>query len=116
MTEIGSEFLLNIPTRIETEKKIKTTKLASALPKKPGAPKEIVKKTIAITVATSDALKAPRHICLLDDAISIYALTFFSRLVVITALSSSSAPTKSAAHNGINAESIAGRASMAVTK
>ncbi len=47
---------------------------------------------------------------------NIYALTFFSRLVVITALSSSSAPTRSAAHSGINAESIAGRASMAVTK
>jgi hypothetical protein len=39
MTEIGSEFLLSIPTTIETEKNIKTTKLASVLPKKPGAPK-----------------------------------------------------------------------------
>jgi hypothetical protein len=38
MTEIGSEFLLNIPTTIETEKNIKTTKLARALPKKPGVP------------------------------------------------------------------------------
>lgn len=35
---IGSALLVNFPTNNETEKKITTVKLASALPKNPGAP------------------------------------------------------------------------------
>ena len=68
---MGSALFVKRATKSETEKKITTVKDASALPKSPGVPRSTVEAIIDSKLSAIDGMSAPRHMALLDSAISI---------------------------------------------